>query len=197
MVLVEKDPRVARVWRFLIRARPADVLDLPLLDPDTDATIDDLPPCDPDGRELIRSWISLGTGSSARAFTPRARAWARMDRPQAWSAACRRRLALQVNAIKHWQLIEGDYTQAPDIDATWFVDPPYNNAAGRAYKFHDIDYPALGAWCMSRRGHVLVCENMGADWLPFEPLFDTMNNSKSGVTKWSIEALWQRTDDRC
>lgn len=25
-------------------------------------------------------------------------------------------------------------------------------------------------WCKDRRGQVIVCENAGATWLPFEPL---------------------------
>lgn len=25
--------------------------------------------------------------------------------------------------IKHWQIINDDYSAAPDIEATWFIDP--------------------------------------------------------------------------
>ncbi len=66
--------------------------------------------------------------------------------------------------------IEGDYTMAPDVDATWFIDPPYDNAAGENYRHHKLDRYALAQWCRGRRGQVIVCENEGASWLPFAPL---------------------------
>lgn len=80
-------------------------------------------------------------------------------------------------ARRQWQdrdveIIHGDYTLAPDIEATWFVDPPYQGQQGSHYPHgsRDIDYPALGAWCRARTGQVIVCEGEGADWLPFVPL---------------------------
>ena len=83
----------------------------------------------------------------------------------------RDRVASQVDAIKHWRVIEGDYTEAPDAEATWFIDPPYNNKAGSHYPWgcDKIDYNALGQWCHQRRGQVIACENEGATWLPFRP----------------------------
>jgi hypothetical protein len=60
----------------------------------------------------------------------------------------------------------------PDIEATWFVDPPYNNRAGSYYIENSIDYVALGTWCHERRGQAIVCENEGADWLPFRSFKD-------------------------
>ena len=39
-----------------------------------------------------------------------------------------------------------------------------------------IDYPSLGNWCMERKGQVIVCEQEGADWLPFEVLRETTNS---------------------
>ena len=89
-------------------------------------------------------------------------------------------------------MIEGGYDLAPDVEATWFIDPPYNNAVGRYY-IHGpeaLDYESLGRWCQSRRGQVMVCENDGAEWLPFSP-FETL---KAGVNgSGSKEVLWQRS----
>jgi hypothetical protein len=85
-------------------------------------------------------------------------------------------------------LIEGDYTQAPDVDATWYIDPPYRGRAGALYRHgsRDIDYAALGAWCKERAGQVIVCEGEGADWLPFERLADVVGVSgkRSGEVVW-------------
>jgi hypothetical protein len=35
-----------------------------------------------------------------------------------------------------------------------------------------VDYVHLGKWCMERTGQLIVCDNTGADWLPFRPLTD-------------------------
>lgn len=189
VVLVERDPRLAGIWRFLIRSKPEDILALPLLD--LDASIADLPPCDPDGRELIRAWLQGGVAGGRNTFSSMARGafGDNPNTPKFWGVSCRARIADQVNAIKHWTIVEGDYSEAPDVTATWFVDPPYNNAAGRVYRFHGLDYPALGAWCRTRRGQAIVCENEGADWLPFRPLYSTANNW-NGATKRSVEVVW-------
>jgi site-specific DNA-adenine methylase len=72
--------------------------------------------------------------------------------------------------IAHWKISNQSYEELKNEKATWFVDPPYANAAGRRYRAHDLDYRALGEWCRSREGQVIVCENEGADWLDFAPL---------------------------
>jgi hypothetical protein len=194
VVLIEKDPRLAGIWRFLIRARPSDVLALPLMD--LDASISDLPECDPDGRELIRAWLQGGSRNGKNSFSSMAKSCLKKNSltPAFWGRACRSRIAAQVDAIKHWTIIEGDYSSAPDEVATWFVDPPYNNAAGRVYRFHKLDYSKLGSWCCDRRGQVLVCENVGASWLPFKPLYETSNNWNTGAVKKSGEVLWNSGD---
>ena len=108
-----------------------------------------------------------------------------------WGPEVRAVLAAQAGQVAHWQVVEGDYTTAPDIEATWFVDPPYLRA-GRMYRHssRDIDYAALGAWCRSRCGQVMVCENSGADWLPFEDHHVAKSTPGSRGKGRSSEALW-------
>jgi hypothetical protein len=60
----------------------------------------------------------------------------------------------------------GDYTDAPDIEATWFIDPPYEGVTG--YGNEPLDYAALAEWVLSRRGQVIVCEGAQGSWLPFQ-----------------------------
>jgi 16S rRNA G966 N2-methylase RsmD len=90
--------------------------------------------------------------------------------------------------IRHWKIIEGDFVCAPDIAGTWFVDPPYQ-VAGKHY-VHTLsadDYARLALWCRDRKGQVMVCENEGADWLPFEPFA----RIKAGpANKVSAEVIW-------
>ncbi len=188
-LLLEKDARIAGIWQYLIASTPEDVLQLPLLG--LDEHIDSLPPCDLNGRELIRAWLQGGARNAKSTFSSMAKNNLRKNphTPSFWGAACRSRLAAQVTSLKGWTIINGDYRRAPDVEATWFIDPPYNNAAGRVYNHHAIDYKELGEWCRTRRGQVIVCENMGADLLPFRPLY-AMKNNWNGSVKHTVEAVW-------
>ena len=64
-------------------------------------------------------------------------------------------------------MIEGEYSDAPDIAATWYVDPPYQTPAGAHYPHKFTDHAALGEWCQSRRGQVIACDQEGSTWLPW------------------------------
>jgi hypothetical protein len=108
---------------------------------------------------------------------------------EGWSNQMRARVASQVEHIRHWKLIEGDYACAPDIEATWFIDPPYQ-VAGTHYVHHTIDYAELAAWCRSRSGQVMVCENDGATWLPFQPFGLHKKSKMTTSDSNSHEALW-------
>ncbi len=79
------------------------------------------------------------------------------------------RIAKLLPEIKHWRTQLGDYKDLPDIEATWFIDPPYQ-FGGEHYSVNGIDYSELADWCKTRKGQVIVCENTKADWLPFTAL---------------------------
>ena len=74
---------------------------------------------------------------------------------------------------------------------TYFIDPPYDNTAGCYYKFNSVNYSHLAAWCYSRTGQVIVCENQGASWwLDFKTLGGikaTNGKYRSGISK---EVVW-------
>jgi len=108
-----------------------------------------------------------------------------------WGEVIRERVASQVAFISHWTVIEGDYSQAPDLEATWFIDPPYAEA-GRLYRHSskNIDYVALGNWCKTRKGQVIVCENEGATWLPFRFFMATKSTPGSRGKAKSQEVIW-------
>lgn len=87
--------------------------------------------------------------------------------------------------LTHWKITNQDFKSLPDIEATWFIDPPYVKG-GKHYIENVIDYSELAAWCKSRRGQVIVCENNGADWLPFRPLVKSMGSKN----RYSQEMIW-------
>lgn len=168
VTLVDAYPVVAGIWRYLTRVTAEEVRRIPAVE-----STQDLPDWVPqEGRWLVG--MNLGTA----VHSPRASLSAGLRRNAAdparrrlvcgWTAAMRERVAGQVQHIRHWRIIEGDYTAAPDVEATWFVDPPYV-VHGRHYRRHVKNYEALGAWCRRLRGQVIVCEAEGAAWLPFRP----------------------------
>lgn len=93
-----------------------------------------------------------------------------------------------------WSIVMGDYRDLPNKEVTWFVDPPYNNDAGLRYRYGPSsigDYDELARWCRSRKGQVIVCENVGASWLPFRVLTDRRMGVKSRYQHSAIgEAFW-------
>lgn len=185
VILVEKYPVLAGIWRYLIKATPGEIMRLPDLRPGQ--AVDDLE-IPQEARWLIGFRINAATATPAR----RPGKWMREepDSIRFWGPSARAMIAGQVDAIRHWQVIEGEYSAAPHVAATWFVDPPYQGA-GVHYKHGSalIDYAQLGEWCRTRQGEVMVCENIGASWLPFEPFVPCW-----GAIRYTTEALWHRAN---
>lgn len=195
VILVERDPGIAALWRWLItEATTAEVLALP--DMQEEQTVDDLG-VRSEAATLIGFWINKGSAVPKRRMSHNMRRSIRGEVPRDppsgwWGPAIRARIAQQLAAIRHWEVIEGDYTAAPDLeDATDFVDPPYQTQ-GKYYRFGaaGIDFDALGAWCRGRRGQTIVCEQEGANWLPFQFHRDIKASEGAHGGKRSCEVIW-------
>ena len=184
VTLVERDPVVAELWRYLTNVSEGEFRSLPLVH-----RIDELPSSTPEGaRSLIGFLFNRGVARPRKSMSR----WGQEgSRPNSfWGEVKREFIASNLHRIRHWEIIEGDYTDAPDVAATWFIDPPYV-VRGSHYRFGPdlIDFSALASWCMARRGQVMVCENEGADWLPFEAFTNTHGASiKSRASK---EVIWE------
>lgn len=187
VILIEKYHVIAEIWRYLIAADPAEIRRIPEVE-----HVDELPGWVPQGaRWLIGFCLNDAVPTPRKSMSAGARRLrARGIAVAGWSPAMRERVASQVTSIRHWKVIEGDYTDAPDIEATWFVDPPYQ-VAGSHYKHPSsaIDFQALGSWCRTRRGLTIVCEAEGADWLPFRH-FGSIKGYGAGGDKKSAEVIW-------
>ena len=188
VVLVEKYHVIAEIWRYLISAKEEQVMDIPLVE-----HVDHLPPWVPQGgRWLVGFAMNAATTQPCKQLSSGRKELRSKGRVfEGWSEQMRARCASQVRHVRHWRVIEGDYYAAPDVEATWFIDPPYQQA-GRYYKHSsaDIDYRGLAEWCRSRRGQVMVCENEGAEWLPFKTFASIKSNQMSGRGGKSHEVLW-------
>ncbi len=185
VVLIDCYPVVAAIWRWLIAASSEEVRAIPLVD-----SVADLPDRVPLGaRYLVGFAMNAATSSPRHALSAGCRKLRAAGRVfYGWTHELRERVATQVPFIKHWQIIEGSYELAPDIIATWFVDPPYQ-VQGKHY-VHTLapsEYAALGEWCQSREGQVIVCEGEGADWLPFRSHGDFKSGPRS---KRATEVVW-------
>lgn len=143
--------------------------------------------CDAE-RTLIGYWISRGQSRPAQSPS----SWMVLRKGVGfWGPRARERIAIQLSAIRHWQVIQGHACEAPDVCATWFIDPPYHRA-GRHYRFGSatLDYAELGRWCATRRGLVIVTENLGADWLSFKYFGQVQANNSRPDLRPSHEVVW-------
>ena len=187
VILVDANPIIAGIWRWLIQATPDDVRaigDIP-----EGGTVDDID-APQEARWLAGFWCNDAAVAPCKRASKFALANVERGVVGGWNARARDRIAAQVPLIKRWTVVEGDYRAAPDIRATWFVDPPYQNKAGSYYPCQPDSFEALGAWCRSRRGLTIVCENEGATWLPFEPLAGRRAAPTSRTGKKTVEAVW-------
>lgn len=191
VILVDASPIICAIWRWLIAASPDDILgvgDIP-----EGGTVDDID-APQAARWLAGFWCNVATTAPRKRPSKIASRGADCHNWGGWTWRTRQRIAAQVPLIKHWHVIEGDYTAAPDVRATWFVDPPYRNKAGSYYPCQPADFDALGAWCRTRQGLTIVCENDGADWLPFRPLVGRRAAPTSRTGRPTVEAAWIRDD---
>lgn len=179
VTLIDASHYVAGVWDFLIRATERDILSLPIMSPGDDVV--DLP-IHQEAKWLLGFWVNQGSSVPKRTMGGRAS----NRKFGTWGVEPRARLAGQVGQIKHWKITHGDYREAPDVDATWFIDPPYQTQ-GKQYPSQIDDFNALADWCKSRAGQVMVCEAADATWLPFEPVTTVAGSSH----RISTEMLWE------
>lgn len=186
--LYDIDPDIAGVWDYLIRASGEEIRRLPIVH-----TTDDLPQhVVEEARHLIGLWFARCSEY------PRTRlsSWGATTKyPHAfWSSETRDRIAAQVDHIRHWRIYNRSYECAPNLTATWFVDPPYSSVAGRSYRSGRPDFSYLANWSRARRGQVIVCEHNDASWLPFSHLHTVNSCRGKGKTgQKSAESVWVNT----
>jgi site-specific DNA-adenine methylase len=178
--LYDKYDVICGVWDYLIHANEKEILDLPLID--FDKTLDDYSSLSQESKWLIGFWLAKARTTPTNKMSSYSTERFEIDHADSWNPATKRRIASQLRYIRHWTIEQKSYEQIENEDATWFIDPPYQQA-GKSYKesSKNIDFDNLGGWCKERSGEIIVCENLGATWLPFQE-FSTLVNSKSKVT---------------
>lgn len=174
VLLVDKYPVIVEVWNYLKNASEADIKRLPKLE--TGQTIDDYDLSDIE-RKFMGFMVQDGTTGMRR--TASYFAVKRMDEKFNF-------IIENLHKIRHWEIKLGSYDELENVEATWFIDPPYQ-FGGHEYKCSNknIDFPKLAEWCKNRNGQVIVCENTKADWLPFKPMVEMQ-----GTMFKTTEAIW-------
>lgn len=163
--LFDADPILAGVWSYLINGSAAEIAALPEM-PAVGDCVDnyDLPQ---EAKWLIGFWLNRGSAQPKKSRTAYS---ARTDRAQLnWGARAKERIVGQLPLLEGWSVTNAPYSAAPDVEATWFIDPPYGDK-GKFYRVGFSDFAGLGKWVQTRTGRVITCEGLDATWLPFEPL---------------------------
>lgn len=157
VILIEKDEKVAAIWNWLINeATPEKIKDLPDLHVGQKTS---------EFLHIIHAATKMAFKYKTIKVTPV------LERN--WEIS-KRVMAENLYKVKHWKIICGDYSIVPNIEATWFIDPPYKSSPGTGYRHgsDSIDYPFLTAWALQRRGEIIFCEGEFGDYLPFKSLLE-------------------------
>lgn len=186
IILYDLDPVVAGLWDYLVRVSEEEILSLP-------TEITDLREMDltQEQKWLIGFWVNKGNCDPWHIPC----SWMRSGlKPHSfWGEYIRKRIADQLKHIRHWKIYNKSYDEAPNMEATYFVDPPYEkNGKDYAYKFRAYDQ--LAKWCQERWGQIIVCEQAPAAWLPFQEFrknHSTYKNKGRGTkVRYSQEVIW-------
>jgi hypothetical protein len=178
IILIEKNQIIVDLWKWLQKCSPKDILSLPNL-----KFGDKLSNFNLTREEKIFLGFCINDGSSS----PKQQMTARSSTGNKFQFKILD-TAKMLFKIKHWEIQQGDYTNAQNKIATWFIDPPYQQG-GEPYKYsnRDLDYSFLANWCKDRKGQCLVCDNATANWLPFTPI-----KIVHGGKYFSMEGLYQQ-----
>ena len=186
VILSDSDAELILLWKWLFNVTPEEILALPY---ETLIVGQDLRTIglSSEAADLIRRWQRTGNCSSwtVSRFNHILRVtngkpnW--MTGPLKngtvtkntgmWHPNTRTYLAENVTKIRHWQAHWMPYWEIDtNVEpATWFLDPPYQHVKGGFKENTPINYSHLRDWLMKLPGQVIVCEQEGANWLPFEP----------------------------
>jgi site-specific DNA-adenine methylase len=182
--LFDADPIIAGLWDYLLSVSAEEILNLPELPAVGDSVENYALP--QEAKWLIGFWLNRGSATPKKTRTAYS---ARTDRAQLnWSRRAKERIASSLPKLAGWTITNASYEAGPDIEATRFIDPPYQDK-GRYYRFPLADFDRLSRWCRDQRGLTIVCEGPGATWLPFTDL-GSFKSTKGRAT----EVVWINGD---
>lgn len=171
VILYDTNPKIFKIWNYLIKVSKEEILSLPDIEIGQKVTDFNL-----NEAQKYLIGFCLNPGSSCPKITASQRS--------CWNNY-KINIANSLYKIRHWQIFNKSYDEIENQNATHFIDSPYQKAGKYYFGFKKIDFNKLGDWCKSRLGQVIVCENYGADWLPF-----TFLTEHRGSIKKNIEVIY-------
>lgn len=186
--LNDLDERTFSMWKFLTSPDACAIVEAIVPDKvEPGVKVSDIIPPDYPGLvELCRAEANQGTqgakGVHDQVTTMGTKCW-----------KVRRKLLEVIPEVSTWQITNVPYNDLANVEATWFIDPPYSNAAGERYRMGSdlINYEELGWFCLGRKGQVIVAENEGATWLDFKPFDHPRVQIRSRYQKSAAkEVMW-------
>lgn len=181
ITIIEKNTQIFNIWKYLQSASEKDILGLPRLIKGDDIKSLDL-------SDIEKDFLGMMFGNTG-AVSPCYKVSSFGDyRLRGDSLGI---VAKNLFKIKDWKILNSDYFDFENVEATWFIDAPYQ-FGGHKYKFgnKNLDFKSLSNWCKSRKGQIIVCENSKADWMPFMKLTDRCDNSANAHKKKTVEVFW-------
>lgn len=161
VILYDKYDKIFLAWDFLINAKISDINNLP--DLIKGLNLDTLNISDAE-KALLGFYCNPASAVPKKTVTERgAKSWGRH----------KKYLIDNIHKVNHWKIYNKSYVDIENIEATWFIDPPYKYGGEYYHSSTNnshINYNELAEWCKNRNGQIIVCENSKADWMDFKPI---------------------------
>jgi len=163
VILNDKYDKVYIIWDWLInKAKKSDIENLP--DLKVGLNLDTISSLSIEEKAFLGFFCNPSSAQPKKTVTARGE--------NSWNRH-KNNIIENLPKVKHWKIYNKSYDQLDNIEATWFIDPPYQ-FGGEYYHSSSsnkwIDYNELRDWTLSRSGEIIVCENSKADWMDFKPL---------------------------
>lgn len=177
VILNDKDEKIYKLWKYLINVNKHDIEKLPILKKGESLNNENFNYLTETEKILIGFY--LNPGSAVPKKSP--------GNYCAWNEKNKIRLINDLFKIRHWTIYNKDYKDINNIEATWFIDPPYQGNGGKYYRLGNkyINYNELKEWILNRKGQIIVCENSEANWMDFKPLVNI-----KGQRHKTKEVIW-------
>ena len=187
---------VYSIWKWIQQATRDDIARLPVIGKGED--LRDIKSLTQEERWLLGYLVNPGNSSPCNIVTGRADGWGKGHDINGRTNAIvifKQNILRIIGKIDHWRITQRDYQKLPNLEATWFIDPPYQ-FGGQTYIVNDIDFKSLLRWIKNRRGETLTCENTKNTWLDRYKILKRIQGSQQTHTVEVLRYGYSRTPRR-
>ena len=160
-ILIEKNKDVCAVWEYIKNPNKKELEKIPQhITPGM--KVSDFKIDNPAFINILRFAANVGTGGTKKKMETITKIGAKH-----FYKNTVQKILFWTDKIKHWQIYNGDYFDFDFGEASYFIDPPYQNQAGTLYKYGSkvIDYTNLKKYISTLKGQIIICENSESEWI--------------------------------